>query len=517
MNELELCNKLGFESNPFQYTDAEREKLLPEYFVPPPYFDSVWGDPITPMPTVVLAPRGSGKTAQKKMIEIHALSSQIVLPISYNRFEFTELKTLDDVALDYHISNICRLVTAAILSFLEEKEEQRNQLSKWQRIRLASLTEFYLSDLSSDYLRNIAEAVQPLSAKARIIWNAYLAEPAAKLFATFASGWGWMPIEPDFKLIGKSTKSVLAPLKSHLEMLADLAKTIGFVSIYVLIDKVDETELTGNDSEQTFKLLTPILKDLDFLSLRGYGFKFFLWDALLPYYIKSARPDRVAQYHLEWTRPQLHTMLQNRLQAHSKGRLQKLSSVSEDIGSSLDELVVAFSQRSPRNVIRICEKILSEQLRITPDAPKLTRDAINQGLTIYCNDTLVESFGTSTVSDLRRVGRVEFTITHLVDNVFKTTANACRNKVTAWTKAGLVAHVSDIQKGKTGGRPINNYRFIDTRAALLAKGNKTPIEFVRAHLLECTTCHSDQIIDLDLINLGQVCLCSNCGGSLGIV
>ncbi len=39
---------LGFEENPFQYTNANLEERLPDYFVPPPYFASVLGDPSKP-------------------------------------------------------------------------------------------------------------------------------------------------------------------------------------------------------------------------------------------------------------------------------------------------------------------------------------------------------------------------------------------------------------------------------------------------------------------------------------
>jgi hypothetical protein len=62
MGEKEFLAKLGFTANPFQFTNADEEDHLQSYFVPPPYFDSVWGDPSKPVTHVIFAPRGGGKS-----------------------------------------------------------------------------------------------------------------------------------------------------------------------------------------------------------------------------------------------------------------------------------------------------------------------------------------------------------------------------------------------------------------------------------------------------------------------
>lgn len=60
----ELLERLGFAEDPFASTNAADEPRLASYFVPPPYFHTVQGDPRNPKSHVVLAPRGGGKTAQ---------------------------------------------------------------------------------------------------------------------------------------------------------------------------------------------------------------------------------------------------------------------------------------------------------------------------------------------------------------------------------------------------------------------------------------------------------------------
>ena len=102
---MSIFNKLGFKENPFAYTDADKEQLITEYFVPPPYFEAIQGDYNSPSSSVVLAPRGSGKTAQRKMIEEWS-KDKPVLSVTVDRFEFGSNQTIDDVSLPYHLKNI---------------------------------------------------------------------------------------------------------------------------------------------------------------------------------------------------------------------------------------------------------------------------------------------------------------------------------------------------------------------------------------------------------------------------
>src|SRR6266478_9807016 len=83
------------------------------------------------------------------------------------------------------------------------------------------------------------------------------------------------------------------PTKLHLEIVCDLLRSIGYRSVFILVDKVDEATITGNNAEHAFALIKPLLRDLELLQIPGIGFKFFLWDRLETYYREFARPDRV--------------------------------------------------------------------------------------------------------------------------------------------------------------------------------------------------------------------------------
>ena len=47
-DEMALYESLGFAQHPFSKTNADEEEFLHEYFVPPPYFDAIIGDALSP-------------------------------------------------------------------------------------------------------------------------------------------------------------------------------------------------------------------------------------------------------------------------------------------------------------------------------------------------------------------------------------------------------------------------------------------------------------------------------------
>ena len=96
---MSLYENLGFNNHPFAKTNADEEPNLPDYFVPPPYFEAIVGDPLLPNASVVLAPRGSGKTAQRRMLETVSIESQF-LAVTYDRFEFGAGETADNTIAD---------------------------------------------------------------------------------------------------------------------------------------------------------------------------------------------------------------------------------------------------------------------------------------------------------------------------------------------------------------------------------------------------------------------------------
>jgi len=417
MGLKEFLSRLSFAENPFQFTNADEEEHLQSYFVPPPYFMSVWGDPDFPKSQVVFAPRGGGKTAQRRMIEYQAETADVFV-ITYDRFEKLGEMKLESLSVDYHLRNI---IAIALLGFLLEYHERGMQapaFSVREREHIDLACHHYLSSLTRFEALEALNSLKTLSAKAKQFLRDW-SGPVSSLFSAALAAKGIPHPKIDFAH-GSNQETFSGPLKAHLEVVRDLILSVGFKSIYILIDKVDETAETGNDAAASFNLVKPLLRDLELLQMKGVAFKFFLWDMLLPRYKAYARPDRLEQFELSWNEADLHKMLSRRLAAFSNGKVLDLSVLTNAaFAKPLQYLVILFAEGSPRDMIRICQEILAEQLQINPDSTVIEFDAIVQGISKFCTRRAQELLPSQIYRELVKVGRLDFTASYVANEVFK--------------------------------------------------------------------------------------------------
>jgi hypothetical protein len=303
-DETGFYQQLGFKVNPFQYTNADQEDELKEYFVPPPYFQSVWGDPTRASTCIVFAPRGGGKSAQRKMLEARSLTSK-VLALQYTRFEFESAQGLSQVDLNYHIRNIVRICLMGLLMQIYEKGLGTLNFTSTERDHIKALAKFYLYDMNSEQVVNAVNSIMgPFGrVKEYISSNLYAIN---SLIDGLLSRAGLSAVSGG---VGGGVGKIEKPSKHHLENVVSLISSLGFDSVYILVDKVDETNLTGNNAKASFDLLEPLLRDLEILQIKNLAFKFFLWNEICPFYREYARADRIPQYHLTWKSDELRKML----------------------------------------------------------------------------------------------------------------------------------------------------------------------------------------------------------------
>ena len=114
-----LIERLGFVADPFDKTNADEEELLDSYFIQPPFYSAVFGDPASPKSAIVFAPRGGGKTALKRKIELASQGSDF-LCVTYNTFS-TEGVSLKNIKAEYHLQNVLRLVLIGVIGECNEQ------------------------------------------------------------------------------------------------------------------------------------------------------------------------------------------------------------------------------------------------------------------------------------------------------------------------------------------------------------------------------------------------------------
>jgi len=442
-----LIKNLGFTRDPFATTNADEEDFLEDYFIEPPFFKAVYGQLDNPKSSVVFAPRGGGKTALKRKIEIASKSSPFVC-VTYNSFPTDGLR-LSSITHDYHLKNISRLLLIALIGVASEYEPER--LSGKERHILFLLVKLYLTDIDSTLLKSSISSVQSLSDKARAWWNRCTGPVGLVLNAVFTKlGLGHAEIKQLEEANGK-----LGQASDHISFLAELAVKYGYKSVYILIDKVDENNLTGKVSA-SFEFIRPIIIDLPLLETKHIAFKFFLWDKLADEYREVARPDRVKYYELKWSDDQLKAMLSKRLEAHSGRKVSSLTSIcglEEDV--DLDRIVVAFSSGSPRNIIRACKEILDQQSEVDSNVKKISTHAVIKGFEVFSENYSIELYR-NVVTDIQKLKRTNFLLRHVYADVFKVTQAAGLAKVRKWQELGAVEQIGTIQEIR-GSRPSNHY------------------------------------------------------------
>ena len=448
MSYTDLLRNLGFVRDPFATTNADEEELLEDYFIEPPFFKAVYGDIRNPKSVIVYAPRGGGKTALKRRIELSARTDAF-LCVTYNSFPVNGLK-LAEVDQAFHLRNIARDILVGVLSAATSSGVE--ELSETERHFLYLLTKEHLSKLSSAEVKDAISSVKNLSDKAKDVWNKAIG-PVSLALSALSTNFGFKAPE-----IAKfeAEKGQVGSYPEQIVFLARMASRFGFYSVYVLVDKVDETTLTGK-AKSSLTFVTPLLTDLSILETKGLALKFFLWDRIETGARDISRPDRIKSYGLHWSSHQLRLMLSRRLEAHSDGKVKGVSSIMRtERNADVDDLVVNLSGGSPRNIIRICKAIFDQQSEIDASRNHISEPALLRGIETIAEELAAESTPENVLRDLKKLKRSDFTVRNVYADVFRISQPAGLQKVQSWQDSGAVTMIGS-RKQVRGNRPSNLY------------------------------------------------------------
>lgn len=503
MSYSTLLKNLGFDSDPFAKTNADEEERLEHYFIAPPFFSAVYGTLNTPKSALVFAPRGNGKTALKRKIEIFSKGKE-ALCITYNSFNITG-KKLSDIDQKYHLDNIIRLVVIAIITGVQNG--RIDLLTKDDRHLIYLFVKEYLSKIDQTELKTGIVSIKNFNDQAKELWNKFTGPIGLVINALLEKiGLGATEIQR-FQVQGGQLGTQI----DQLQILFKISKKLGYQSIYILVDKVDENALTAG-ATSTYKFIAPLISDLQLLELDGYGLKFFLWDLLLDDYRQVARPDRVKYYVLNWETGQLSKMLSERLRAYSENHVSSLTQLMEPKSKfNLDQFVCYFAQGSPRNVIRICKEIFDQQSELNPNSKTLSSAAVKLGFEVIAKNISAEKYKDDVIKDLKKTKRCDFTIRHVYSTVFKFSQQAGLNKVRSWEDSGAVKSIGTIKETK-GARTSNHYGIADLLLAKTIFPELSIFDFSNTKLMICS-CGEILLRDWDI---KQLHVCEYCQKEIDI-
>ncbi len=372
-----LLKNLGFtKGNPFASLEANKEEgqeWFYESFVEPPRFDEIVGDARSPQPMLIFAPRGSGKTALRVMVHYYCQRGYAnrqgwvpggkVLGILH-----TDLSLIQEVAHENPRSDLARSHVQAILRAGVVALARQLGSDPSLRARLASQSAedtTYLHWFASHFGENLSAAerrwLREAGLAARMPLGFPLPHPHGQTLALPA-----LEYLPDLQslLESESSHSYVQLMRRFVEM----ALSIGFQAVYVLVDGADELASTAVELGYAACLVEALAANLQILDMPGVAFRLFLPAEMRPHLeaLGSVRTDRIIWYDLVWKPDQLLALLHKRLDVFSEGRVPSLDTICADDlpPGQLEKALVEAADGSPRTLLRLGQALLRCQAEL---------------------------------------------------------------------------------------------------------------------------------------------------------
>lgn len=183
-----------------------------------------------------------------------------------------------------------------------------------------------------------------------------------------------------------------------LMKLQNILQTLGFTSIVVMVDRLDEPHLINGSPERIRDFLWPMF-DNKFLKHPGIAFKMLLPAAVVHYlnrqekefYERSRLDKQNLIPSLEWTGESLYDIANDRIRACAK-LADNPPAVKDlfDDALSREELIGIFTRlRAPRHLFKFFHRLLVDHCsKYTEDQPtwKISRETLQSSLALFLKD-----------------------------------------------------------------------------------------------------------------------------------
>lgn len=356
MRRSTYLQERGFSEDPFaprRAREGSEEDLLSSVFWMVPGFDEFIGNPATPQTRILYAPRGHGKTSHMLQVKKHVGSrSPRALVVELTDFNYILQAGTDDLSIYRYI----------------------------ELIRKATLEEINRKIMTDQQCRQTFE--QSFSFRYFCVWLTRYSPDAAEQSRCLAR-------LPDLESHEREIREY-GP-EAWLKKLAEFAADAGFASVYVLVDGVDETEKTCDETPQALALMSTMLKPL-LVTQRlmhgcGFAFKFFIPKLLYEYMQNhnTGRLDCYSCFELQWQPGALEEILNLRLSHCSDGWINTfLQLCDEECDLVMQELIQAAAY--PYRMIAWLDQVINRHCERVVDIDETIQvETIREVLQeVYC-------------------------------------------------------------------------------------------------------------------------------------
>lgn len=394
----ELYEKLGFDNNPFETFSAENEKeVLNKFYIEPKKYNSIKRAMNKNITNYIFAKRGNGKTALLYSL-VNDMDIKSSFHIIIDDFSEVDIKK-EKVHISFLKLTIKKLVETLIFRLMNNKNILNGFNHVGKRKEIATIIFSYLETISKESYIDEIEKIKGTYTVNNLkkFFNNYLinvsnalASAALDVFSTtISNALGMQSFVSDkehnyiksLKIDNLKDISDDINIKLIFNKLISLIKDLGFKTISIFIDRVDEYPLLENFPKKISEFIYPIAGDTVLTNDTKFSFQFLLWDKLKePMSQIGVRFDKVTPLSIDFTKGELKNIMNERLNYYSSGKITSLDSII-DIDA---DLIYELSDSSPRDMIRLLCFVYNMQEDIGLDnTSKIAIEAFTEGLKEY--------------------------------------------------------------------------------------------------------------------------------------
>ncbi len=390
--------QVGFrEGNPFGTSEAEREAaLLAELFVDTGQFPLLRTFPNRMQSTLLVAPRGSGKTAYRIMLQQQCrpqspTASDLAISITDWEPLVEEYQQQGYCTVTHHINRILQKGMQGLLaSFLQDPA----LLTRLKPSAQSSLT-WYLHELAGEALaaESLYDTLQLAAPGFAADWKAFRTGVRNHTLTALLQAQGctapvalWLADAVDFG------GEIHAPASSPVELFArfvELTLATGIRHVHVLVDRLDETSATATRPNTAVEIVAPLISNLKLLETQGASFLFFVPASMQTQFLMYAgfRQDRLPVQELIWTPYDLAEVLARRLTVFSNGTIRSMAQVcASPLEQNIEQELVRWAGGSPRRLLRLAALLFETHVRNSTNSLLLTQEDWEHALEAFLQE-----------------------------------------------------------------------------------------------------------------------------------
>lgn len=427
----------NLESGVFMATDAGIEPKLGAVFHKPSWWEAL-AQPSRAQ--IIVGVRGTGKSTICQCL-FDRLSS-----IAFTAYLANYGPEYNGKALPIKINK----ATQAWASNPNDEQETRNRLVVLivQMITYKIIREFNTEELKSKllkkelqqidrYLKSASEQVETFEDKTEL--RKKVCNRITKATLNLKTTVNFPDIQSiDIKILKLKNPKTSTITEIDLQTIITIAKKLGYVAIYILVDEIDEYNNPGGGNiqkiENTTKLLNTLLTSQALLETPLLIFKIFMPE---PVYHTLRRTSEMRQdrwpkpYMLAWQPDDIKAMLEKRLRQYTCANnddveippitsMTQFCDSNENFAKPIDDIIAEYAFRSPRHYIRLCGDIANLVAeKGTGQVPKITKQILDDVLLSFCKDIcreLYDRYIEGASNTIIKYNKIEFTEDQIIDD-----------------------------------------------------------------------------------------------------